>query len=105
MTGAATLALVLAFAGAYAVAARNGELRRAPAVVATTRVGAPVTTFGQALAASVSLGAAPGLTVSGGALRVAYLQRLLLLALLTTVLVQGALREARLARLGDHTED
>lgn len=108
LTGTATLALVLAFATAYAVAARSGDLRRAPAAAtgATARPGPRVATFGHALSASVSVGAAPGLTVSGGAARIAYVQRLLLLALLTTVLVQGALiapravREARMARLG-----
>jgi hypothetical protein len=114
LTGAATLVLVLAFATAYAVCARSGEVRRtvvahvatSPASNAKVTTTPRITTFGQALSASASLGAAPGLMLTGGALRVAYLQRLLLLALLATALVQSAItapravREARIARLG-----
>lgn len=115
LTGAATLVLVLAFATAYAVRARGGDVRRTvvtpaattpPASSARVTTTPRIATFGQALSASASLGAAPGLTLSGGAVRIAYVQRLLLLALLATALVQAAItapravREARIARLG-----
>jgi hypothetical protein len=100
LTGAATFVLVLAFATAYAVCARGGDVRRTavtqaaatpPASSARITTTPRITTFGQALSASASAGATPGLTLTGGALRVAYLQRLLLLALLVTALVQAAI--------------
>jgi hypothetical protein len=115
LTATATLVLVLAFATAYAVCARGGDVRRTvvtdaaatpPAYGARVATTPRITTFGQALSASASVGAAPGLALTGGAVRIAYLQRLLLLALLATALVQAAIvapravREARIARLG-----
>lgn len=75
ITGAATLAVVLAFASAYAICAREGDLH-------STR-GPRAPTVGQSLSAAVSLGAAPGLSLGPGARSVAYGERLLLLLALT----------------------
>lgn len=72
VTGTATLAVVLAFASAYAICAREGDLRGAAP-------GSRSPTVGQSLSAAVSLGAAPGLGLGPGARSVAYGERLLLL--------------------------
>jgi hypothetical protein len=70
LTATTTLALVLTFASAYAICAREGDLRAAHDAHAT---------IGQSLSAAVSLGAAPGLSLGPGARSVAYAERLLLL--------------------------
>jgi hypothetical protein len=84
LPGAATLAVVLAFASAYAICAHEGDLH-------ATRggTGAP-TTVGQALSAAVSLGAAPGLDLGPRARAVAYGERLVLLLTLAGLGAQMA---------------
>lgn len=70
LTGTVTLAVVLAFASAYAICADEGDLRG---------TGDHNATVGQSLSAAVSLGAAPGLSLGPGARAVAYAERLLIL--------------------------
>lgn len=70
LTGTVTLAVVLAFASAYAICADEGDLRG---------TGDRSATVGQSLSAAVSLGAAPGLSLGPGARVVAYAERLLVL--------------------------
>jgi hypothetical protein len=70
LTGTVTLAVVLAFASAYAICADEGDLRG---------TGDRTATVGQSLSAAVSLGAAPGLSLGPGARAVAYAERLLIL--------------------------
>lgn len=83
VTGTATLAVVLAFASAYAICARDGDLRGS-----TSSSRAP--TVGQPLSAAVSLGAAPGLRFGPGARAVVYGERLLLLLALAGMGAQVA---------------
>jgi hypothetical protein len=70
VTGTVTIAVVLAFASAYAICAHDGDLRG---------MGDSGTTVGQSLSAAVSLGASPGLSLGPGARSVAYAERLLVL--------------------------
>lgn len=70
LTGTVTLAVVLAFASAYAICADEGDLRS---------TGDHNATVGQSLSAAVSLGAAPGLSLGPGARAAAYAERLLVL--------------------------
>ena len=83
LTGTATLAVVLAFASAYAICAREGDLRG-------TTSGGRAPTVGQPLSAAVSLGAAPGLHFGPGARAVVYGERLLLLLALAGMGAQVA---------------
>jgi hypothetical protein len=102
-----TFALVLAFAAAFAVAARDGGVRdpAPPTAVSTLAPGPPVTSFGRTAYASASLGAGRGIVLTDSGLYVAYVERLLLLALLAGTVAQGTLaamqivREAQIARL------
>ena len=108
LAAVAAFAVVLAFAAAYAVAARDGGVRDPAPVtaVSTSAPGPPVTTFGRTAYASVSLGAGRGIVLTDGGLYVAYIERLLVLTVLAGALTLGALatmqtvREARIARLG-----
>lgn len=70
VTGTVTIAVVLAFASAYAICAHDGDLRG---------TGDSDATVGQSLSAAVSLGASPGLSLGPGARSVAYAERLLVL--------------------------
>jgi hypothetical protein len=108
LAAVAAFAVVLAFAAAYALAARDGGVRDPAPVtaVSTAAPGPPVTTFGRTAYASASLGAGRGIVLTDGGLYVAYIERLLVLAVLAGALTLGALatmqsvREARIARLG-----
>ncbi|WP_445150513.1 hypothetical protein [Baekduia sp. Peel2402] len=83
VAGTVTLAVVLAFASAYAICARDGDLRGSTS-------GSRSPTVGQPLSAAVSLGAAPGLRFGPGARAVVYGERLLLLLALAGMGAQVA---------------
>jgi hypothetical protein len=70
LSATATLAIVLAFASAFALCAHDGDLRS----TTSTHV-----TVGQSLSAAVSLGGAPGLHLGPRARAVTYAERLLVL--------------------------
>jgi hypothetical protein len=89
------------------VAARHGGVREpAPTAIAgNVAAGPPVTTFGRTAYASASLGAGRGIVLTDGGLYIAYVERLLVLALLAGAVTLGgmvamqAVREGRIARV------
>ena len=107
LAAVAAFALVLAFAAAYAVAARDGDVRQpAPGAIPGSTVPGPrVTTFGRTAYASASLGTGRGIVLTNGGLYIAYVERLLVLALLAGAITLGglgamqAVRETRGSRL------
>jgi hypothetical protein len=107
LAAVAAFALVLAFTAAYAVAARDGDVRQpAPGAIPGSTVPGPrVTTFGRTAYASASLGAGRGIVLIDDGLYIAYVERLLVLAVLTGAVTLGglgamqAVRETRVARV------
>lgn len=94
LTAVATLTLVLVFAVGYAICADHGAIRHDdPAVAASTQgsgASRPAATdMGQPLYVAASLGAAPDLKLTGAAVFLAYLERLLFLGFLTSAVVRG----------------